>query len=158
MAVFAEWVELPWMSWPPLSVMMCENWAWTSACENQRAQSCLAQDGRARRGTREGRWNTLTCRPSFPFGSRPSVSAAVVVDERRRGRGGGGRGGATWEDDPVALARARAQRSPWEAGDVVATARARAQQVPAPVQCAPQAPAPRPPQGRPCRHNGLCKQ
>ena len=59
-----------------------------------------------RRGDTRGEEDMLTCCPSFPFSSRPSVSAAAVVDERRRRRDGGSRGDATWEDDRVVLARA----------------------------------------------------
>ena len=82
--------------------------------------------------------------------------AAVMVDERGRGGGGGSsRGGATWEDDPVVLARAWAQCSPWEADDLVATARARAQQALAPARTASSARARPPPHGRPGRHNRL---
>ena len=50
-----------------------------------RARSCLAQDGRARRGTQEGREETLTCCAHSPFISRPSMCAAVVAEKRGEG-------------------------------------------------------------------------
>ena len=107
--------------------------------------------------TREGKRETLTCCPSFTFCPRPSVSAAVVVDERRGGEvvaaAEATRRGRTTRSSSLARGHSArpGRRTTWSSH----LARGHSKRPP-PHGHSPERLPPRPPHGRPGRHNQAC--